>query len=129
MPKVVIADDEEFVRYFLKSVAGSLAYDVVAEVDNGNDLVLVMRKTCPDILLLDINMPYLTGLEFLKNYAKEFPKTCIIILTSANSFKYVQETLDKGASCFLRKDTPVEQMVSAIEKTWSTFKIKKGINV
>lgn len=122
MVRVVLADDEEFVRYFLQSVMNSLHFSVVAEVEKGDEVFSVMKKTNPDILFLDINMPNLTGLEFLKRYSQEFPKTCIIILTSANSFQIVEDTSAEGASCYIRKDTPIEQMVSKIEKTWLAFR-------
>lgn len=125
MVKVVLADDEEFVRLFLKTVMSMLSFNVVAEVEKGDDVYSIMKNTNPDILLLDINMPNLTGIEFLKRYSKEFPKTCIIILTAANSFQVVEEASAKGVSGFIRKDTPVEQMVSIIEKTWSQFKGEK----
>lgn len=125
MVKVVIADDEEFVRHFLKSIMDSLSYMVVAEVERGDEVYSVMKNTNPDILLLDINMPNLTGIEFLKKYSREFPKTCIIILTSASTFKAVEDASEKGASCFIRKDTSVEQIVTLIEKTWLKFKKEK----
>lgn len=125
MVKVVLADDEEFVRLFLKTVMSMLSFSVVAEVEKGDEVYSVIKNTNPDILLLDINMPNLTGLEFLKRYSRDFPRTCIIILTSANTFEAVEETSAKGASGFIRKDTPVEQMVSIIEKTWSKFKEEK----
>jgi len=125
MVKVVLADDEEFVRYFLKTVVDSLSFNVVAEVEKGDELYSVMKKTNPDILLLDVNMPNLTGMEFLKRYAREFPKTCIIILTSLSSFQLVEEAANKGASCFIRKDMPIEQMVPAITKTWSDFRARR----
>lgn len=125
MVKVVLADDEEFVRLFLKTVMSMLSFSVVAEVEKGDEVYETMVRTKPDILLLDINMPNLTGLEFLKRYSREFPHTCIIILTSANSFQVVEEASAKGASGFIRKDTPVEQMVLSIEKAWSEFKKEK----
>lgn len=121
MPKVVIADDEEFVRYFIRSVLESMHYRVAAEVDNGDKLVTVMKEQQPDILLLDINMPHITGIEFLKEYASEFPKTCIIILTSAALGSLISEAILAGARCFLRKDTPIEDMIKAIESTWQEF--------
>lgn len=125
MVKVVLADDEEFVRLFLKTVMSMLSFSVVAEVEKGDEVYSVMTQTKPDILLLDINMPNLTGLEFLKRYSKDFPSTCIIILTSANTFEAVEEASTKGAHNFIRKDTPVEQMVAKIEKTWAKFKEEK----
>jgi len=127
MVKVVLADDEEYIRLFLKNVMSALSYKVVAEVETGDEVFPVMKKQRPDILFLDINMPNLTGIEFLKLYAKEFPKTCIIILTSARSFDLVEEASQTGASCFLRKDMQVEQMMKAIKKTWTEFKEKNNI--
>lgn len=127
MTRVVIADDEEFVRYFLRTVMDSLSYDVVAEVEKGDELVSVMEEQYPDLLLLDINMPNLTGLEFLKDYAFNFPQTCIIILTSATSAALVNEASAKGAKCFLRKDTPIEKMVAAIKQTWTDFEKEHNV--
>lgn len=100
MPKVIIADDEEFVRYFIKTICASLSYSVVAEVDRGDELCSVMKRVRPDILFLDINMPQLTGLEFLKFYRKEFSNTCIIVLTSASSFKLMEDASNSGVNCF-----------------------------
>lgn len=129
MVKVVLADDEEFVRLFLKNVMHSLSFKVVAEVESGDEVFPVMKSIHPDILFLDINMPKLTGIEFLRYYSKEFPKTCIIILTSATSFKLIEEASSEGVSCFLMKNMPAEQMISVIEKTWSKFKQEHKINV
>lgn len=124
MPTVVIADDEEFVRLFLKSVMRTLSFKVIAEVEQGDEVYPAMIKKHPDILFLDINMPNLTGLEFLRLYSHEFPKTCIIILTSATSFQLLEEASQKGANCFIRKDMPVNQMMIAIKKGWLDFKEK-----
>lgn len=127
MPKVIIADDEEFVRYFLKSLLESINYELVAEVETGDKLIGIMNETQPDILLLDINMPNLTGIDFLKNYSATFPKTCIIILTSASLATLFGEPALANASCFLNKSTPVSQISEAIQKTWADFKEEKGI--
>lgn len=125
MVKVVLADDEEFVRYFLKSVMESLSFEVVAEVEKGDDLLQVMCSQQPDILLLDINMPNLTGIEFLQQHALDFTNTCIIILTSSASAKLISQSSVAGARCFLRKDTAIEKMIEAIETTWNEFKREK----
>jgi DNA-binding NarL/FixJ family response regulator len=127
MVNVVLADDEEFVRYFLKSVMESLSFNVVAEVEKGDELVNIMYKHQPDILLLDINMPNLTGIEFLHEYAKDYPNTCIIILTSTTSALLINEASKEGAKCFLRKDTPIEIMISSIETVWAEFKKERHV--
>lgn len=122
MVRVLLADDEEFVRYFLRTVLEELSYNVVGEVEKGDELLSAMESQKPDILLLDVNMPKLTGIEFLQKHAHEFPDTCIIILTSATSSLLMNEASEVGAKCFLRKDTSVTNMMDAIEKTWSEFK-------
>lgn len=127
MPNVILADDEEFVRYFLKTIMDSLFFDVVAEVEKGDELIAAMREYQPDILLLDINMPNLTGIEFLNKYSEEFQNTCIIILTSATSAQLMTEASTKGAKCFLRKDTPPEKMVVTIKDTWEQFRKDKNV--
>lgn len=127
MVKVVLADDEEYVRYFLKSIMKFLSFEVVAEVEKGDELPLVMKETQPDILLLDINMPNLTGVEFLQQYGTQFPQTCIIILTSVSLMTLIGEASISGAKCFLKKDTPIEEMIKAIEQTWANFKKEKSM--
>jgi two-component system response regulator DegU len=122
MPKVIIADDEEFVRYFLEQIFSSINFNVVAEVDSGDLLIDSMRENNPDMLILDVNMPHVTGLEFLKEYAQEFPQTCIIILTGAVSAKINSELSNYGAQCIMRKDTPPGKMVSTIQETWEKFR-------
>lgn len=124
MPSVVIADDEEFVRYFLKTILEDMGYDVVAEVEKGDELYNVMSDQTPDILFLDINMPNLTGKEFLQKYAFTFRKTCIIVLTS-NAQDLTRVFSETNVSRILRKDTPMEEMISAIKMAWEDF--QRGI--
>lgn len=127
LPKVIIADDEEFVRCFLRSLLESINYEIMEEIETGDKLVEIMLQKQPDILLLDINMPNLTGLEFLKNYSSLFPKTCIILLTSKTLSSLINEPSLASARCFLNKTTPIEQMSESIQKAWECFKQEKGL--
>lgn len=122
MPRVVIADDEEYIRIFLTTMLSTIKYDVVAEVETGGKLFDTMLEHRPDILFLDINMPELTGIEYLEAFSKSFPKTCTIILTSAALSDLIGEPALKEARCFLRKDTPVDEMIKIIDRTWNDFK-------
>jgi DNA-binding NarL/FixJ family response regulator len=127
MPSVVLADDEEFVRYFMRQVMESLYYEVIAEVQDGNELVNVMKENPPDILVLDINMPNMTGLEFLQQYARFFEDTCIIILTSAVASDIMDKISQTKIKFYLlRKDTPPEQMGDWIQDFWTSFKKGKA---
>lgn len=127
MTKVVLADDEEFVRYFLRSVLEDKSYDIVAEVDSGDKLLDVMYRNEPDILLLDLNMPNLTGIEFLREHASKFPNTCIVILTSSALSTLIGEASLAGAKCFLRKDTPPNEMLEAIDTALKMFRKEKNV--
>lgn len=121
MPNVIIADDDDDVRDFLKSVLASINFEVVAEVGRGDKLPDIMTEQQPDILFLDINMPGLSGTEFLRKHSFDYPKTCIIILTTQALATMVNEESLVGANCFLRKDTPTKEIIKAIKTTWTQF--------
>lgn len=121
MVKVILADDEEFVRHFLKNVMQELSFQVIAEVEKGDELLSVMEEQHPDMLFLDINMPNLTGIEFLQKYAYKFPETCIVLLTSSSIMALIGETSLSNIQCFLKKDTTVEEMIESIKQTWANF--------
>lgn len=127
MVDVVIADDEEFVRYFIRSVLESMSFNVVAEVDKGDELYSVMKELEPDILLLDVNMPNLTGIEFLQKHVGDFPKTCVIILTSAKSAQVTKMTSVPNVKCVLKKDIAPVEMISAIKKVWLECKKEREL--
>lgn len=121
MVKVVLADDEEFVRLFLKKVMQSLSFQVVEEVEKGDELLSVVERTQPDMLFLDIDMPNLTGIEFLQKYAFRFPQTCIVLLTSSCLTTLIGETSISNVQCFLKKGTPIEEMIEIIKQAWGNF--------
>lgn len=125
MVKVVLADDEEYVRDLLRVIMDKLGFSIEAEVENGAELFQVMVENRPDILLLDINMPGLTGIEFLKKYASKLPKTCIILLTSSSLMSLIGEPCLVYANCFLRKNTPIEELVESIRHAWESYKNPK----
>lgn len=126
MPKVIIADDEEFVRDFLKVVIDPLSFEVVAEVDKGDELFSAMMEHNPDILFIDLHMPNLTGIEFLRKYVSKFPDTCIFILTSATSASILEEDFLDGVQCFLKKDMPIDTMIDTIQQVWGKFERAKN---
>lgn len=121
MPTVVIADDEDYIRDLIRAILESINYQVVAEAGRGDKLPDIMTEQQPDILFLDIDMPGLSGTEFLSKYARDYPKTCIIILTSKVLSSLINEESLIGARCFLNKNTPVDEMIGAIKRTWAQF--------
>ncbi len=114
--KVLIVDDHEIFRNGLKMVLGKLKYvDLVGEATNGNDFINFIKTDLPDIVLLDIEMPDMNGIEAAKIALKQFPKIKIIALTMFGDDEYIQSMLDAGAKGFLMKNINKETLDKAIQ--------------
>ncbi|MCP2260992.1 two component transcriptional regulator, LuxR family [Streptoalloteichus tenebrarius] len=112
MIRVVICDDAPIVRMGLRMlVAAEDDLDVVAEAAHGVEALEQVRRTRPDVLLLDLEMPRLHGIEVI---ASVVDQTRVLVLTTFERDDYVHAALRGGASGFLVKDAPPDQVVSAI---------------
>jgi DNA-binding NarL/FixJ family response regulator len=116
-PRVVIADDQTLVRRGFRLILGSASIPVVAEAANGNEAVAAVRKHRPDVVLMDIRMPELDGLEATRRIlaAPSGGDVRIIILTTFDLDQYVYAALAAGASGFLLKDVSPEHLVAAVQ--------------
>ena len=114
--RVVIADDQALVRAGFRVLVDSAPdLDVVGEAGNGAEAVEISLRTRPDVVLMDIRMPVLDGLEATRRItAGGVPETRIIVLTTFDLDDYVYESLRAGASGFLLKDTPPADLLAAI---------------
>ena len=115
MIKVLIADDQELIRESLKiilDVNGDIK--VVGLADSGRKVLDLLRKTLPDIILMDIRMPELDGVQCTKAVKEKFPDMKIIILTTFDDDEYVFYALKYGASGYLLKGCSVQELTSAI---------------
>ncbi|WSQ14612.1 response regulator transcription factor [Streptomyces sp. NBC_01231] len=114
-PRVVLADDQTLVRTGFRMILRSDGIEVVAEATNGSEAVDAVRRTRPDVVLMDVRMPEMDGLEatrrILTGTAGE-PR--VIILTTFDLDQYVYAALSAGASGFLLKDVTPEQLISAV---------------
>lgn len=109
MLKLLIADDEALERRALRSFVEDLPeVTVVGEAGNGPETVLLAERTHPDLALVDIKMPGLTGLEAIREMAAVSPGTRSIIVTAYEDFQYAQEALRLGAIDYLLKPAPRE---------------------
>ena len=117
MIRILLVDDQALVRAGFRMILDAeTAMEVVGEAGDGREAVDQVRALRPDIVLMDIRMPELDGLEATRRILEdgdEAPK--ILMLTTFDHDEYVYEALRAGASGFLLKDTPPEQLVSAIE--------------
>lgn len=114
--RIIVSDDEDHVRFMLKTVARTAGLKVVAEAANGQQALDLFRQHQPDLMLLDINMPVKTGDEVLEELLKEFPAARVIVLTSVSDLETVQKCITLGALDYLRKDTPVEEIQKILQE-------------
>ncbi|EIK84262.1 response regulator of two-component system [Gardnerella pickettii 00703Bmash] len=119
--RVAIADDQELVRAGFAMVINSQKdMQVVAQAANGNEIVEVASKENPDVILMDVRMPNMDGLEATRKILKEDTNanTRIIILTTFDLDEYVMAAIHTGASGFLLKDTEPETLLNSIRTVY-----------
>lgn len=119
--RAVVVDDESHVRAVLRDLLAGLNCEVVAEGHTGMDAVELFRQHTPDILLLDINMPVLSGEESLMLIMPEFPHAVIVMITSMTDVASVDTCLDLGAANYIRKDTPLPEIKNIIKETLDLY--------
>jgi DNA-binding NarL/FixJ family response regulator len=115
--RVLVADDQALVRGGFRVLIDSAAdLEVVGEASNGAEAVAFARETAPDVILMDIRMPLMDGIEATRAIAADpvTAETRILILTTFDLDEYVYEALRAGASGFLLKDTDPEALLDAI---------------
>jgi DNA-binding NarL/FixJ family response regulator len=113
---VLIADDQGLVRAgFRKLLESEQGLRVVAEAADGLEAVALARRLQPDIVLMDIRMPRLDGLEATRRLLHGPTRTRVVMLTTFDLDEYVFDALTAGASGFLLKDAPPEQLLAAIQ--------------
>jgi DNA-binding NarL/FixJ family response regulator len=113
--RVLIADDQSMVRAgFRMLLSGEHDMDVVAEASNGLEAVAKSARFDPTVILMDIRMPELDGLEATRRILGADESARILILTTFGLDEYVYEALRAGASGFVLKDDPPEQLIAAV---------------
>jgi len=113
--RILLADDHRIVREGLKSlILRDKEMTVVAEADNGRVTVSLARKFRPDIVIMDIGMPDMNGMEATRQILAELPKTGIIALSMHSDKRFIVQMLKVGASAYLLKDCAFEELTIAI---------------
>jgi len=118
----MVVDDEDHVRRLITTVIKSMNCEIVGEAGNGKEAVSLFSTLKPHMLLLDINMPLKSGKEALAEIRRKFPNACIIMLTSLTDKETVEDCIELGASGFIRKDLPLDEMQDVIKKTWRAYR-------
>jgi DNA-binding NarL/FixJ family response regulator len=115
-PRVVIADDQGLVRTGFRMILAAAGIDVAAEAADGEQAVEAVRRTRPDLVLMDVRMPGMDGLEATRRIltGSGGPEPRVVILTTFDLDRYVYAALAAGASGFLLKDVTPEYLVAAV---------------
>jgi DNA-binding NarL/FixJ family response regulator len=115
MTTVLIADDQALVRVGLRKILEpEPETSVVGEAGDGEDAVAEARRLRPDLVLMDIRMPVLDGIEATRRIVRAQPGTRVLILTTFGLDTYVYDALRAGASGFMLKDAPPEEIAAAV---------------
>lgn len=131
--RLLLADDHEIVRQGLKSILAALRdCEVVGEASDGRQAVQMTKDLNPDIVVLDIGMPLLNGLEATRQILKMRPQTKVLILTMHESDTVIREVLDAGARGYILKTDAGRDLVTAVEslrrnKTFFTSRVSQMI--
>jgi len=118
--KIFIADDHSIVREGTRSLLEREEdMEVVGEASDGEEAVKLVQDLQPDVAILDISMPKLSGIEVTRRIKPIFPSMAILILTSYDNDEYVFALLEAGAAGYLLKDVPAHEIVEAIRAVHS----------
>jgi DNA-binding NarL/FixJ family response regulator len=113
--KVIIADDHQIVRQGLRQLlAKEPDLEVTAEADDGRSTVRLVREIQPEVVIMDVAMPDLNGIEATRQIVGEFPKTKVIALSMYADKRFVTNMLKAGAMGYLLKDCAFEELIRAI---------------
>lgn len=113
--RVLVVDDEELVRTGLRLVlGGDPGIDVVGEAADGSDALRAVERLTPDVVLMDIRMPRMDGLEALRRLRSTHPALAVVVLTTFDTDDLVLTALRDGATGFLLKNTPPPDLIAAV---------------
>ncbi|RFZ78724.1 DNA-binding response regulator [Lacrimispora amygdalina] len=120
MIKVLIADDQELIRQSLQIVLNSRKDMTVTDVAaDGQEVMRCIRKNKPDVILMDVRMPKMDGVQCTKLIKESHPQIKIIILTTFDDDEYVYNALKYGASGYLLKGVSMEELANAITTVYN----------
>jgi len=130
MIRTILIDDESLIRDFLKNSIEweKFGYEIIAEAEDGEDALDKIEHFKPDLIVVDINIPFISGIELAKIVNERFPSTKIFILTGYNDFEYARKAVNVGVSHFFLKPLDIEEFSNALIKAYKDINSKKEQN-
>ena len=120
MINVVLVDDHVYIRkaiWYLLEI--TIDMRVVATASNGQEGVMAVRFNRPDVVIMDISMPVMDGLEATRQILKDFPDTRVLMLSSYDDQEFIRRTLESGASGYMVKEAIAGQLLGAIRSLYN----------
>ncbi len=120
--RVLLVDDHSFIRRALKiSLGDETSLEIVGEAENGQVAIAQVEILKPDVVLMDVQMPHLDGVEATKQICDRFPTTKVLILTVDDTEEYISQALKFGASGYILKNTLPEELSFAIQAVYRGY--------
>ena len=118
--RILIVDDNVTLRKGLRSLLSSHQdFSIVGEAGDGQEAIECVGELHPDLVLIDISMPRMDGLEATRKIKKKWPETKVLALTVHNSSEYITATIKAGADDYILKDSPSAELIQSIENIFS----------
>jgi YesN/AraC family two-component response regulator len=117
---ILLVDDEAHIRKFISLLLRHLGVSRIFEAANGSLALEVYKKESPDLVMLDVNMPVMDGIETLRALKAINPDCVVVMLTSLANRQTIDEAVALGAANYIRKDAPPEQIGRALSDTIET---------
>jgi DNA-binding NarL/FixJ family response regulator len=116
--RLIICDDQSIVCEGLRAILANVPeIDVIGTANNGKELIELLPGMNPDIVMMDLKMPVMNGIQATKIITEQFPHIHVLVLTTFDSDEWVLDAIRSGAAGYLLKDTPKENLVEAIMDT------------
>lgn len=113
--KIILVEDHVLVRNGIKSLLVN-DFEIIGECDNGLELIESLKKVTPDVILMDVSMPKMGGIEALQIVAQNYPEIGVIMLSMHEEPEYLVQSIQAGASSYLLKNVEKEELTLAIQK-------------
>jgi YesN/AraC family two-component response regulator len=114
---ILLVDDEAHIRKFVGLILKSIGATNIIEATNGEEAIAAYQREKPALVLLDVNMPVMSGLDALKKIREGDPEAVVVMLTSLANRQTVEEALELGALNYVRKDTPKNEISKVLTET------------
>jgi len=125
-PVILLVDDESTIRMFLEKTLTDEGYETFTAAD-GEEALRLVDEELPDLVVLDLKLPDINGLEVLEKIKKEYPEICIVMLTAFGDIETAVSAMKKGAFDFVSKPVNLEQLIFVVEKGLDSQRLNREL--